>query len=305
MPLHPRLETMIAERRQAAAGAVAPARSAQAARAGIAARRQSWGAGPEVGEISELTLPSRGGPMTVRRYRPEGGARGRLLWLHGGGWVAGSLADYDPFVRAICQASRCEVLVPDYRLAPEHPFPAALEDGEDVLAWLTGLGDGLPLLIGGDSAGGNLAAVLAQQARGRVVLLGQLLLSPVTDCDTETESYRESGSGYLLDTAEMQWLWQQYVPNGTLESPRISPLRARSLAGVAPAWVVGAQYDVLRDDARRYARKLGWHGVRHRYSEYAGMTHNFGPMMNVLEPARQLLQEMDEVVGRMIAGTPL
>lgn len=290
---------MIAERQRNASSAP---RSVEAARKGIAARRQSWGAGPEVGQIHDTDISGRSGPIGVRHYLPISPARARILFVHGGGWIAGTLQDYDPFVRAICHATQCEVIAVDYRLAPEHPFPAALEDCEDVLMSLARQGDGLPLLIAGDSAGGNLAAVVALTDAGRAELSGQILLSPVTDCDDDTESYRRCATGYLLDKAEMQWLWQQYVPSGERDSPRVSPLRACSLAGAPQAWVVGAEFDVLCDDARLYARKLAWHGVRVRYSEFAGMTHNFGPMMNVLEDARVMLAQMNQVVGKMVTG---
>ena len=166
------------------------------------------GAGPEVATVENLTIPTSAGEIPARRYAPDGAA-GVVLWIHGGGWVIGDLDSHDAMCRMLANASGCEVYAIDYRRAPEYPFPAPLEDSWDALQWVAHRAGGQPLIVGGDSAGGNMAAVCALRARDRggPELTQQVLVYPVTDCDLDTPSYRAHGSGdeTFLTTDEMAW----------------------------------------------------------------------------------------------------
>lgn len=293
---------MLAERQRGASHAPL---TPQAVRAGIAQRRLDWGKGPDVAAVDDLSVPCRRGALRVRRYQCAGIPRATMLYMHGGGWISGTLDDYDALARAICAQAQCTLLLPDYALAPEHPFPAALDDGEDVMQWVRRQAPyrHVPLIIAGDSAGGNLAAVIAASAAGMALLDGQVLLYPVTDSAMETASYRQFASGYMLTRAEMTWLLEQYAQRTPWTSPRIAPLRAPSLAGAPRAWIASAEFDVLRDEARQYADRLAQDGVAVRYKEYAGMTHGFAPMMNFLDSAAVLIADLGEEIGRMAAAT--
>jgi len=243
------------------------------------------GRAPEVGRVEDVTIPGPGGPLRVRLTAPGGGggAVPGLVFFHGGGWVAGSIATHDHLCRAITRDAGVGVVSVGYRLAPEDPFPAAVEDAEAATAWVAGNARGLGidparLAVGGDSAGGNLAAVVARRARDRggPALAFQLLLYPITDAGMNTPSYAENAEGYFLTRAAMAWYWDRYVPDAARRlGPDASPLRAGDLAGLPPALVVTAGYDPLRDEAEAYARRLAEAGVAARLAPYPGMIHGF------------------------------
>jgi acetyl esterase len=212
-----------------------------------------------------------------------------LVYYHGGGWVTGTLDDYNTLCRALADACGAVVVSVDYRLAPEHPFPAAVEDAlAATRSIVRTLARTQPLVIAGDSAGGNLAAVCVRElsASGEASIALQVLVCPVLDHDFETASYREYGSGYLLSRADMEWYWQQYVPNRDLRGdPRASPLRAPDPGGLPPSLFVLAGCDPLRDEGLMYAARLADAGVPTRVCVFDDVVHGFFPMATHLERA--------------------
>ena len=246
----------------------------------------------DVARVAEVDLDGVPG----RLYEPTGAGAGALVWLHGGGWAIGSLESHDPLCRALAARSGRAVVAVDYRLAPEHLHPAALEDAWTATRWAAQeLG---PVAVGGDSAGGHLAAVVAVRARDRALPLKlQVLVVPVTDCSFDTGSYAENGSGYGLELATMEWFWNLYLPGlAGAEDPEVSPLRAPDLAGVAPAFVLTAEYDPLRDEGEAYAVRLGEAGVPVEHTRYDGMVHGFLRMPAVLDRARAAI---DQIAARV------
>ena len=226
---------------------------------------QLAGTGPEVAEVSEGTVPGPAGPIPVRSYRPDG-ARGTVAYFHGGGWVVGSLDSVDAVCRALAVASGAAVASVDYRLAPEHPYPAAVED---ALAATRALRADV---VAGDSAGGNLAAVVARRVP-RLKL--QVLIYPVTDAGVNTPSYREFGERHGLTAALMARFWELYLNGAHGADPDASPLRAADLSGAPPAYVLTADHDVLRDEGEAYARALERAGVPVAVRRWPGTIHGF------------------------------
>lgn len=257
-----------------------------------------------------------GDDVTVgaRVYTPEGGDGPfpGVVYFHGGGWVIGDLETHDHLCRAMAKGSGAVVVSVDYRLAPEVRFPAAAEDCYAATRWVAAHGaelriDPARLAVAGDSAGGNLAAVVAQMARdrGEPRLVFQLLLCPVTDYGFDTASYRENADGYLLTKNAMAWFWHHYLSDPAVEGrdPRASPMRAESLAGLPPAHVVTAEYDPLRDDGEAYAARLREAGVPVTHQRYDGQIHNFFAMGHVLERGAAACDELCAVLRRALGGT--
>ena len=216
--------------------------------------------------------------VRVRRYVPHGVQPGVLVFFHGGGWVVGDLESHDVPASALAAATQREVVAVDYRLAPEHPYPAALED---ALAVTHALLDRRPV-VAGDSAGGNLASAVAQSLGGS--LTAQVLIYPVTDCAGERPSYEAYATGHLLSREGMRYYVRTYVPDAARRTePGCSPLRAASLKGVAPALVLTAACDVLRDEGNAYAARLLDEGVEVAHTEYPGTLHGFFSMQGLPE----------------------
>jgi acetyl esterase len=246
---------------------------------------------PEIGAVRDLLADS----IPVRAYRPKGvpatTALPVLVYYHGGGWVIGDLETHDVLCRQIAASAGIAVVAVDYRLAPEHKFPAAVDDAWAATRWVVAhtaeLGvDGSRLAVGGDSAGGNLAAVVALMARdaGGPAIRLQMLNYPVTDLAAESQSYVDFAEGFMLTRASMRWFADHYLPRKEdARDWRASPLRARSLAGVAPALVVTAGFDPLRDEGDAYARRLREAGVRVDHLCYGGMVHGFLPMGRLID----------------------
>lgn len=230
-----------------------------------------------VAEVGDEEVPGAEGLLRARRYRPAELGDGLLVYFHGGGFVRGALETHDPLCRRLTNAARCELLAVEYRLAPEHPFPAAVEDAVAVTGW-AGEDHAGPLAVGGDSSGGNLAAATAIHARdaGAPELAAQVLLYPVTDATMSSPSMDELAEGRMLTRRSLAWMYDQYLPEGADRSdPRVSVVLADSLEGVAPAVVVSAGNDPLRDDAARYATRLEEAGVPVEHLAFGGTIHSF------------------------------
>jgi acetyl esterase len=257
-----------------------------------------------VHEVRDLGVPGPAGEIRVRLYRPAADEPlPAIAYFHGGGFVIGSLDTHDGTCRALANATGCAVVSVDYRLAPEHRFPAAPEDCWTALAWLAKEGaalglDGGRLAVAGDSAGGNLAATAALMARERGPdLRFQLLVYPVTDHGFDTPSYLENGEGYFLSAAMMRWFWQQYLEDASHGAdPLASPLRAADLAGLPPALVVTAEYDPLRDEGEAYAARLRAAGVPTELRRYPGQIHGFFSMHDVMDDGRAALDAAASVL---------
>jgi acetyl esterase len=240
-----------------------------------------------VASVDDITVA---GSLPARVYRPDGdGPRPTVVYLHGGGFVIGDLDTHEGVCRALCRDVGAVVVSVAYRLAPEAPFPAAVDDAwaalQDVAKRVDEFGgDAERLAVGGDSAGGNLAAVCAQEAAAAgLPLAAQLLLYPATDLLGDYGSREENASGYFLTLADMRWFAQNYLGIGDHDSdvgrfardPRVSPLHAESLSGLAPAVVATAEFDPLRDEGERYADALAAAGVDVRHRRFPGLIHGF------------------------------
>ncbi|MCP2342312.1 alpha/beta hydrolase [Actinomadura rupiterrae] len=238
----------------------------------------------ELPHVADLAVPGADGAVPVRLYRPAPRARGplpALVYLHGGGWVLGGIESVDQACRDLAAEIGCAVLSVGYRLAPEHPFPAAVEDAWTVVEALSRDperfdADPGAIAVAGDSAGGNLAAVVALLARDRGVrLVHQLLVYPVTDTSTDTASWDAYGEGYGLDAATLRRFAALYRAGADPADPRLAPLRAPDLSGLAPATVITADHDILRDEGEAYARRLELAGVQVSHRRYPGTIHSF------------------------------
>lgn len=273
------------------------------ARSLLAESCAALGPGPGVGAVTSLAVPTRGGGVPARLFSPTAPARGRIVYIHGGGWVLGSLDDFETVARALAARSGFAVLLVDYRLAPEHPFPAGLQDVEDVVFWAADPRSRLPgrdgpLIVAGDSAGANLATVALAAPRARPDVALQLLFYPVADCDMDRDSYRAFADGLFLTRADMRWFYGHYAPEPLWADPRISPLRTPDLAGSPPAFVATAEFDVLRDEAEAYAGRLEKAGVSVALRRYAGLSHGFIRMINLVPAADRAL---DDAVAAIVA----
>ncbi len=283
MPLHPQVQDLLARSavaREPALTAQSPAEARETMRRGAEALQK-----PEnLADVRATAAIGPEGSIPTRVYTPQGAAPWPgLVWFHGGGWVMGDLDTHDALCRHLAIACEAVIVSVDYRLAPEHPFPAAVEDADAATRWVSenaaalGIDPGR-LAVGGDSAGGNLATVVCLRARDRggPAIRWQLLVYPITDCDLDTQSYRENGEGYALTRASMAWFWDHYVPDPAARMhPDASPLRAGDLAGLPPAHVLTAEYDPLRDEGEAYGRRLTEAGVRTRLERSPGMIHGF------------------------------
>jgi acetyl esterase len=252
--------------------------------------------------------------VPLRIYRPLS-ADGRrplaaVVYLHGGGWVTCDLDTHDRLCRTLANRSGAAVIAVDYRRAPEHPFPAAVDDGLAALDWTRAhaadLGVDLArLAVAGDSAGGNLAAVIARRDRdggGAPPLALQVLLLPVTDAAMDTPSYTENADGFYLTHAAMRWYWDHYLGGADPLHPDASPLRASDLRGLPPALVVTAEYDPLRDEGEAYAERLRTAGVRVRFRRYEGMVHGFIRWGAAVDAATAALDEVGRGIGEALTA---
>lgn len=241
---------------------------------------------PDVASVEPVSIPGPGSDLPARIYRPRAtGPLPTVVMFHGGGWVIGDLDTHEVMARTIADLCEAVVVSVDYRLAPEHPFPAPLEDALAATRWaaahLDDLGGDARLAVAGDSAGANLSAVVAQTFRDEgLPLTGQLLIYPASDMPGDYASRTDNGAGYFLDTATMAWFMRAYVGERTpeeLADPRLSPLHG-DLTGLAPAVVVVAQFDPLRDEGAAYAEALRAAGVPTESRTFDGLIHGFVDM---------------------------
>jgi len=299
MPLDPQTRAMLD---QLAAAGTAPldTLSVAEARAFMDSMRALQGPPAPLPVVRDVAIAGAAGTIPARLYRPqEGGTLPLLVYFHGGGWVIGNLEGYDNVCRDLAAKTGSAILSVDYRLAPEHRFPAAADDCFAATAWArasaAALGiDPARIAVAGDSAGGNLAAVTALMARDRggPPLRFQLLIYPVTCGRMDTPSYRDNAEGYLLTRDAMTWFWGHYTPRAAdRELPYAAPLRAADLRGLPPALVLTAEFDPLRDEGEAYAARLREAGVPTTLRRYDGQIHGFFTMGALIDRAVAALDE--------------
>ena len=301
MPLHPNVAAIAQAMQQNPQYRPTHQLTPQAARDGYRALPALLGPPPDVAGLQDRTIEGPGGALRLRVYSPKGtGPHPVLVFYHGGGWVIGDLDTHDRECRVLCNDTPCVVVAVDYRLAPEHPYPAAVEDAWAALRWVARNaselgGDSERIAVGGDSAGGNLAAVMALRARdqGGPALSAQLLVYPSVAGELLSyPSHQENATAPFLPLDTMRYFRAHYL--GEIEvttDPEIAPIHAASHAGLAPALIVTAEFDPLRDEGRAYAAKLEEAGVPVSLIEYPGMPHMFFQLSPVLEEGKAVLRE--------------
>jgi acetyl esterase len=303
-PVHPQVTALLAE--QGAADDADGPPDLVCMRAGyLEAALRLGGAREEVAEVQDVVA---GGP-NARAYRPVAACEplGAIVWCHGGGWIMGDIEGFEHVCRSLANAAGHVVVSVDYRLAPEHPFPAALDDALAAVEWALGHGarqlgyDADRVVVGGDSAGGNLAAVAARRHSDRVA--GQLLVYPVVDAKMATGSYRDAAGADIggLTPDSMERCFAAYLQGGDPTDPDVSPLRG-DLTGVPPALIAVAEHDVLRDDGLAYAEALAAAGVEVELLRFDDMVHGFMRWGGVVDRAGELIGAMGEWTrGRLAA----
>lgn len=282
------------------------------ARGRMAAMRGEQAPGPDMASVRDLRVKASGGFVPIRVLTPVAEPRGVIVYYHGGGWVIGSLADFDKLGRILAQRTGCTVLLADYRLAPEYRFPTAVDDSWAVLRWADErraelAGPDAPLIVAGDSAGGNLSAIMAQRAKaaGGPQIALQVLVYPVTDCDLETTSYRDPANQLMLSRDSMVWFWDHYAPDPDARlHPDAAPLRNADLLRLPPAVVLTAEHDVLRDEGELYATRLLKAGVPVRHQRFAGQMHGFFTMVDILPGAAAAMDYVAAAIEEHLAGAP-
>ena len=263
---------------------------------------------PQVGETIDGDFAGPGGKIGFRRYRPQGAAAGplpTLIYYHGGGFVIGNIETHDSTCRRLANKSRCQVISIDYRLSPEHSFPAPTDDGVAAFRHIrdnaASFGaDAKRLAVGGDSAGGAIAAVVCQVLRdsGEQGPAFQMLIYPATDSSKQSASRVAFAEGYFLTKDLIDWFWKAYVPAGTdLADLRLSPLLAKDFKGLPPAFVLTAGYDPLRDEGRAYADRLIEAGIKTTYVNYPGTIHGFFSLTRFLSQGLKANDEAAAVMG--------
>ena len=271
-------------------------------------------AGPKdvpVGKTENITVPTPAGGVPIRVYTPVAAGRDpmpALVYYHGGGFVIGSIESHDGLCRMMANEGGIRIIAVDYRLAPEHKFPAALDDAFAALSWVSqnaaSIGvDANRIAVGGDSAGGALAAETAQlaKAKGGLALAAQMLLFPVTQIGEETSSQREFAVGYFLEKETLDWFYASYLASDADRSdPRISPLRAKDVSGLPPAYVMLGGFDPLHDEGMQYADKLRAAGVKVTVADYGDMVHCFVYLQTIVPQAHDALASAVKAVAAML-----
>jgi acetyl esterase len=304
--MHPQARGVLDEI-EAAAPATDKPKSLEELRSQELVEARFFGEPEPVRAVRDVRVAGPGGLIDVRLYYPDAPAPHPIvMFVHGGGWALGSIALSDTLCRALCRTSRALVASVGYRLAPEHPFPAGLNDGYTVLEWLHENASGLdadPALIAvcGDSAGGNLAAALALMARdlGGPSLALQVLIYPALDPTLSSGSFESLAVGFGLTRSDMQFFWELYLKSSKdADDPYASPLQARSLKGVAPALIVTAELDPLVDEGELYGERLRAAGVPARTVRYEGMVHGFMSYLGRIDAARTAVVECGDALKK-------
>jgi acetyl esterase len=312
------------------------------ARGVTAAMRGEAPPGPDMASVRDARIRVSGGFVPVRVLVPVErpcwpAPRGVIVYYHGGGWVLGGLPDFDKLGRQLAQRTGCAVILVDYRLAPEYRFPTAVDDAWAALRWadehraeLAGpvvsntvvgntvvgntvvgdavVGNAAPLIVAGDSAGGNLSAVMTQRAKaaGGPAIALQVLVYPVTDCDLESTSYLDPANQLIVSRDAMAWFWDHYAPDPQSRvHPDAAPLRSTDLAGLPPAVILTAEHDPLRDEGELYATRLMKAGVQVRHRRFDGQMHGFFTMVDALPGAAEGLDYVVAAIGERLASEPL
>jgi acetyl esterase len=278
---------------------------AQARETAAAVRRQrQQGPGPEMARVRDDRVPAAGGSFPVRILIPAGNPPAVIVYYHGGGWVLGSVDETDLLGRYLAARTGCAVVLAGYRLAPEYRYPTPVEDSLAALQWAAAhvidiTGAPVPLVVAGDSAGGNLAAVAARRARsyGSPQIAMQVLVYPVTDCDFATTSYTDPANQLMLSARSMVWFWDHYAPDQAARThPDAAPLRAPDVSGLPPAVIITAEHDVLRDEGELYATRLVKAGVPVMFRRFDGQMHGFFTQIGVLPGSERAIDFIAEAI---------
>ncbi|MFC6159105.1 alpha/beta hydrolase [Kribbella jiaozuonensis] len=299
MPLDPQVEAMRAEREANDVPQLYTQTLAEAREADLASIRAAGGEVEPVHHVEDITTDAG---LPLRVYRPDlTGPLPTLVYFFGGGWTLGSIDTADGISRKLANAVPCQVITVGYRLAPEHPFPTAVHDCYEAVKWIAAH-DSSRLVVGGDSAGANLAAAVTLLARDNngPAISGQLLVYPNTLYGSDTISMRTGTDPYLFNNTSVNWYWKHYLKDpadGT--NPLASPLLAESHANLPPALVITAEYDPLRDEGEYYAEKLHAAGVPTTLSRYDGMVHGFFAMSGILDGGKKAMSEASTWLGRI------
>jgi acetyl esterase len=309
MPLHADVEAMLARLAAAEVPPFSEQEPEAARRAYLATPKPP---GDPLTVVEDRTVPGPAGPLAVRCYATSvDPGLGVVVFFHGGGWVLSSVDGHDSLARRLAARSGALVVSVEYRLAPEHPFPAPHEDAWAATAWLAEHaeqwgGDPARLAVAGDSAGGNLAAGVALRARDEgLALAHQLLMYPCLDTDFGRPSYRDNGEGYFLTADTMAWFWDQFVPPEHRDDPYAVPMRAADLTGTAPALVQTAEYDPLRDEGEAYGQRLADAGVPVTVTRYDGVIHGFISRWDQIAGALPAHDEAGDALRAALGGGPL
>ena len=310
MPLDPQMERILAEDRKLGLPAYHRLSPSQA-------RQQMLDSSPpvdpklSVSRVKDMTIPGFDAALPIRCYYPQGEPPYPVVvYFHGGGWVMGNLDTHHAICHALTHTSDCLVVAVDYRLAPEHKFPAATQDAYTATCWVSESADQIGadasrMAIMGESAGATLSTVacIMIRERGGPRLALQVLVYPVTDCNFQTRSHKKYADGYMLTREMMKWIWDQYLTDkGEATDPYVSPLRAENLRDLPKALVLTAEYDPLCDEGEAYARRLMEAGVKVRHSRYDGVVHGFFRMTNRVDRARQALQQVSSALKNALHG---
>lgn len=306
MTLDPQVKAFL-DQREAASPPAFETLTPDQARFGVILEAVTLGPPEPLAAVRDRRVPGPGGDIPVRIYVPDESAPLPVfVYFHGGGWVVGDVPTHDTICSSLANAAKCLVVSVDYRLAPEHKYPDAAEDAFAATQWVIEHaaeigGDPRRVAVGGDSAGGNLAAVVALLARDRQAPMPvlQVLIYPITDYNFDTPSYAENADGYLLTLSTMKWFWEQYLPDEEAgREPYASPLRAEDLSGLPPALVITAQYDPLRDEGEAYAGRLREAGVPVTLTRYDGVIHAFFRKTAQFDKAKMALAEVAGALRR-------
>jgi len=273
-----------------------------------ASLKEMYGPGPEMARVETRSLDLPGRSVPVQILVPDEAPRGVVVYYHGGGWVIGRIEEFETLGRQLAAKTGCAVVLVDYRLAPEHRYPAAHEDAWDSLVWvdrqLTEIaGSRVPLIVAGDSAGANLAAVVAQKARSAgPALAQQVLVYPVTDCDFDNSSYVDPENQLMLSRDTMIWFWNHYADADQREDAGVCPARADDLTGLPPAVVLTAEHDVLREEGESYAKALQAAGVPVSLRRFPGQMHGFFTMVNLLPGSAEAVDHVAAEIDRQLTA---